>query len=116
MNRPEFTAEASSYKSSNSYIGSGSVYTYRDNQSQILPATIPWIFPWIVTGEIAKDCDATALQGLANRVCAQQAVAVMWSSGWTCTANCVASKFGHDSDCNPTGGNCSCQLDCTRSP
>ena len=112
MNTPEFTAEASSYKSSKSYIEG--VHTYSGDRSQIVPASIPWIFPWIVTSETAKDCDQTALQVAANAVCANAALKTIPNDGWICTAKCTASNFGHDSDCNPTGGHCSCELTCTR--
>jgi hypothetical protein len=111
MNMPGFNAEASSYKSSRSYIGS--VHTYSGDQSQILPATIPWIFPWIITHEIAKDCDQGALQDLANGTCRQAAVQMMAAIGWSCSAECLASDFGHDSNCQPTGGGCHCSIsDC----
>jgi hypothetical protein len=109
MNTPEFTAEASIYKSSKSYIGS--VHTYSGEWSQILPARIfPWLGYWLLSGELARDCDPQALENLANSACENFAVLSMWELGYDCSADCQASGFGHDSNCNPTGGSCSCQV------
>lgn len=107
MNTPGFTAEASIYKPSKSY--NGSVHTYSGEWSQIVPTrmvSFPWLF-WLLSD---TPCNTQALQVAANSLCESFAVQGMGDLGWDCSAECQASGFTHDSNCNPSGGSCSCTI------
>ena len=108
MSTPGFTAAASIFNSSKSYIGTA--YPYGGNRSRIV-GSLKW------TPIPSKGCDSHALQAAADTLCEQTALAIYQQAGYdtrNCVAFCQSKNYKHDADCNVTdAGSCSCEVDCT---